>query len=302
MNRRLLSSALVLIASAVSIGTWLDARATTHAAPRPGPSGEFVLAADFHVHAFPGDGALPGWDLRRDARRLGLDALVVSNHNQTLAAAIGGALSSGNTWPLLLPAQELTTPQFHIVAVGVRKTVDWRLPERELLDAIHRQGGVAIAAHPGPDSWTSRDDAILAALDGAEVAHPMADFMDDGRAHLDSFFARARTQNPTLAPIGSSDFHIAGAPGYCRTYVLARAVTADAILDAIREGHTVAEDRHGKRYGDPARIAIVEAHLASEPRLPERPLAERLVALVALAGLMLLVWVSTGGIPAPDNG
>jgi hypothetical protein len=292
MNPRLALAGIAILVVTVSIGTWLDARATPTPMPRASASGDFVLAGDFHVHAFPGDGALPGWELRRDARRLGLDVIVVSNHNQVLAAQLGASVASAD-WPLLLPAQEVTTPLFHMVAVGVRERVDWTLPPVELIAAIHRQGGVAIAAHPTPPSWASDDDRVLAAIDGAEVAHPLTEFSRKGRQLLDAFFARARAVNPTLAPIGSSDFHAAGSPGYCRTHLLARALTAGAVLDAIREGRTVAEDPRGRLYGAPDHVAIVQAHLASRERPGPRPLVERFTALGALAGALLLVLATT---------
>ena len=43
---------------------------------------------------------------------------------------------------------------------------------REAIRAVHDQGGVAIAAHPMPGSWTTKDDEALRLMDGDEVAHP----------------------------------------------------------------------------------------------------------------------------------
>ncbi len=50
-------------------------------------AGYQVLAADFHVHSFPGDGVLPPWDLAVEARRRGLDAIALTNHNAMLLVA-----------------------------------------------------------------------------------------------------------------------------------------------------------------------------------------------------------------------
>ena len=130
-----------------------------------------VLRADFHVHAFPGDGLLPAWELADEANRRGIDVVAITNHNQTLAASFA-ARRSGRL-PLVLPGQEVTSPSFHLVAVGVREVVDWRLPLGGVIDAIHAQGGVAIAAHPVRHSWHA-DPESAAALDGSEAMHSLS--------------------------------------------------------------------------------------------------------------------------------
>src|SRR5687768_8730838 len=78
-----------LVAAGVAAGSMLD----TKPASAPVTAGGYhVVAADLHVHAFPGDGALPPWELAREAARRGLHAIVVSNHNQTFAAHFGATL------------------------------------------------------------------------------------------------------------------------------------------------------------------------------------------------------------------
>ena len=254
----------------------------------PGPSlagGYYVLAADFHVHAFPGDGALPSWELAREASRRGLHAIVVSNHNQTLAPKILPGLFSGAV--LLIPAQEVTTPRFHLVAAGITRTVDWRKGEREIVRDIHAQGGVVIAAHPVGRYWRG-GDAMLAAIDAAEVAHPLTGMLDTARDELTSFFTRARVVNPGIAPIGSSDFHMVAPLGVCRTYVFAESVTVKGVLDAIRAGRTVAQDQAGVLYGAPALTLLLDQTRAAAPQAPARRLP-RLGAMLALLGLLALV-------------
>ena len=57
---------LLLIGGGVIAGTVLD-RVPVGGPARAGD--QFVLAADFHVHAFVGDGGVPPWELGREARR-----------------------------------------------------------------------------------------------------------------------------------------------------------------------------------------------------------------------------------------
>jgi len=278
---------LALIAAGAAAGSMLD----TWRVPEPvRAGGYYVMAADFHVHAFPGDGALPAWELMKEAARRGLHAIVISNHNQTLAARASEILP-GRIFPvglpLVIPAQEVTTPGFHLVAAGISRTVDWRLPALDLAADIHAQGGVVIAAHPVARYWRA-GDAMVAAIDGTEMAHPIAHERPTARAELTAFFTRARAVNPDIAPIGSSDFHMVAPLGLCRTFVFAESVTAGGVLDAVRAGRTVAQDKYGVLYGDPKFTGLVEQSGAASQQPPSRGVV-LLSAVMVLMGLLALV-------------
>jgi predicted metal-dependent phosphoesterase TrpH len=247
------ASAPSLLAAGLVVGTLAD---TVPARNPPVEDGYRILAVDFHVHAFPGDGALAPWILRREAAREGLDAITITNHNQTGTARLGAWLPREDGSPLVLIGQEVTAPDFHLIAVGIREEVDWRLPPAAIVDAIHAQGGAAIAAHPSRSYW-GYDDTAMTRLDGAEVALSSRTSLVR-RAEVDAFFDRARQRNPGLAPIGASDFHFSGPIGRCRTYVFTREWSVQGIVDAIRAGRTVAYDDRGRGRGDPARLAVVE--------------------------------------------
>jgi hypothetical protein len=94
-----------------------------------------------------------------------------------------------------------------------------------------------------------------------------------------------------VAPIGSSDFHFAGQMGRYRTYVLTRALTEDGVLQAVREGRTVASDAEGRLTGRPDDVAAVERHLAAHPRPTGPTSAQRLAAACVLLGLAILALV-----------
>lgn len=255
----------------------------------PVDGGYWILAADFHVHAFPGDGGLAPWVLQREAARRGLDAITITNHNQTISARIGSWLPRRPGLPLILVGQEVTAGDFHVIAVGIRDKVDWRPPASGVIDAIHAQGGAAIAAHPFRRFWRGFDDAAMTRLDGAEIAQPGR---TDARRRADvsAFFERARQRNPGLAPIGSSDYHFSGPVGLCRTYVFAREVSDRGVIEAVRDGRTVAYNDRGRAYGDPARVAVVEKIRREADASPRQSPTWRHVSLaLTWLGLLLLV-------------
>jgi predicted metal-dependent phosphoesterase TrpH len=280
---------LFLVGGAVISGTVLD-RVPVADPRRAGD--QFVLAGDFHVHAFVGDGGVPPWELGREARRRKLDVIVVSNHNQLLAArlsAFGSRIYGADQNALIIPAEELTAPGFHMVAAGITRTIDWRLPPAQAIAAIHEQGGVAIAAHPGFVSSPAYDEASRRLLDGSEVAHPAGRRSLDARVGMSEFYERSAAVNPTLAPIGSSDFHFGATLGECRTFVFADEYSTAGVLDAIRRGSTVASDGYGTLTGDPARVEIVRGLLSADPPPRRASWPSRLAAYASVLGILILL-------------
>jgi len=121
---------------------------------------------------------------------------------------------------------------------------------------VHRQGGIAIAAHPDREYWNGYDDAAMQALDGAEIAHPTAFVRANVRSEMEQFFHRR-----SLTPIGSSDYHGFVPMGTARTYVFATGGSESAILDALRHRRTVVYDGVDRAYGDPELIRLSEGRL-----------------------------------------
>ena len=170
----------------------------------------------------PGDGALPVWEIQREAARRGLDVIAITNHNDNRSFRLARATGQLQPYPIVIPGQELTTGGFHMAAIGVRTIVDPYLPAHEAIARIHAQGGVAIAAHPVSHSWTENDSEALRTLDGSEMAHPL--LLDRSRTRggvvrvsapcaeseprhrPDRFHRLSRRQSsrPVAAPISSS--------------------------------------------------------------------------------------------------
>ncbi len=254
-----------------------------------------MLVADFHVHPFPGDGALTVGQLRREAARRGLDVIAVTGHNNQaawkLASAFGRLDGSG---VIVLPGQEVTAPDFHIAAVGVPQLVDWDQEAHDVIAGIHALGGAAIAAHPVEASWRPRDQPTLALLDGVEVAHPERRSGEDEARQLDEIFSEAARANPLLSAIGSSDFHMGAPLGRSRTYVFADERSPAGIIRALRTGRTVAEDADGRLFGPAELVRQVTPELQARRTASAPSSAEKACAVLALAGLALLSFDGRG--------
>jgi hypothetical protein len=284
LNARCLWSALLI--AGIAAGTIGDR-------PRTRPpltlGGWRVLAADFHTHtSYWSDGALTPIGLASEAARQGLDAVAVTGHVEVGDAKVARWWSRLVGGPTVLVGEEIVAPHHHVIAIGIEDVVDADLPVARQIDEVHRQGGVAIAAHPSRSFWPGFDADALARLDGAEVAHPAIYDRAGHQREFADFLAKGR-----FAAIGSSDFHGLERVGICRTYVFAKDATAGAILDAIRARRTVVYGLDGQPFGDPALIDLAATH--PELRLaattdPPPPLCDwisRIAALLGLLGLAL---------------
>jgi hypothetical protein len=246
---------LVLLLIAIVAGT---AAARPRAVTPLTLGGYQVLAADFHVHSSTwSDGTLTPAGLLFEARRQGLDVIAITGHNQVLDGKAGRWLAARFGGPTVLTGEELHAPDHHLIAVGIERYVDWSLPLEDQIDEIHRQGGLAFAAHPFRRFNPNFDDASVGKLDGSEMCHPAAYWRLTRGQDLERFAARAPD---TLAAIGSSDFHGFGRVGICRTYVFARDASAPAIMEALRARRTVVYGVDGEAYGDPALASLAAAH------------------------------------------
>ena len=277
MVGRLRWIAALLLLISIIVGTSLD---KPHENPRLMLGGYYVLAADFHIHTFPLSwAALSPWDTVVEARRHALDVIAITPHNHTWVARMTKWFYRSSYDPIVIDGEEIHSTDYHLLAIGIRNTIDWRQPAGSALDEVHKQGGFAIAAHP-THSYSGYDKEAMGKLDGAEVVHPLGLKNETLAAQLREFFNRT-----PLTAIGDSDYHFGpmspnlGEIGVCRTYVFARQRSEQSVFEALRERRTVVYDR-GQVFGDPAMIQLA----AVDGRLPNLALAKREQTFSSLAG------------------
>jgi predicted metal-dependent phosphoesterase TrpH len=273
-----------LLGIAAALGTAADV-------PVPAPArtlgGYHVLAADFHVHSLPsGWATLLPFDTVVEAGRRGLDVIGFTPHNEVWQGKAARWFATRFGGPMVIGGEEITARDYHLIAVGVSDTIPNTLSLADAIREVHRQGGVAIAAHPFPPFSRAYDGEPLSLLDGSEVVRVESLHDDDAQTQLAAFFSRR-----PMTAIGSSDYHGISAIGYARTYVFARARTEAAVLDALREGRTVVYGRN-RVFGEPALIALATeaGGLPAAPPVMPVPGASRVVSrTLTVAALFLLI-------------
>ncbi len=206
----------------------------------PGRAGDAWYRGDLHLHTRHSDGTLSAADLARAARGAGLDFIAITDHNNTVHQ-IERLPGDG---PLVISGEEVTTPGGHanVWGLGPRGWVDFRArPADGTIDELERaakaQGALFSINHPDATcdacGWTH---ALPAALDGIEVWNGQRGIQPTGIAWWDALLRSGRK----VTAVGSSDWHGAPAPiGAASVRVHAAALSAPAILDAIRGGHVI---------------------------------------------------------------
>jgi predicted metal-dependent phosphoesterase TrpH len=276
-------AAWALLGTAFVIGAVIDRPVSR---PPLTIGGYRVLAADFHTHSATwSDGALTPFGIVLEARRQGLDAIAITGHNEVIDGKVGRWSSRLIGGPTVLVGEEiLAEPRYHLIAAGISERVSFQQSAASAIDEIHRQGGIAIAAHPQTEFWPAYDAAAMQRLDGAEICHPMIYSLPGVQRELIAFAARGH-----VAAIGSSDFHGIGPMGMCRTFVFARDASEQAIIDAVRAHRTVVYGLPERPFGDPELVKLVE----HDTRLRDQAVPDwrggaldwinRIAALLALA-------------------
>lgn len=182
----------------------------------------------------------------RRAKEKGLSAIAISDHDNIEASFLGQKLAReyGIT---LIPSIEVTTSEGHVLAYGVSKNIKPLMTAKEAIDEVHRQGGVAVAAHPfyylGLNAFYSlkrRKYVQLLPIDGVEAVS-CATGMSNKTKKI------AKMLN--LAVVGGSDAHCLSAIGFGMTAFPDNCKVIEDYLEAIRQRKTfVIKDRGAKSY------------------------------------------------------
>ena len=229
-----------------------------------------MTAIDTHVHTCRSTDSLAAVaeQLIAAAKR-GLNGVAITDHNSFAGAKEAiriapqlirkGRLPSGF---FVIPGEEVSSSDGHIIGIFLTdqipagRSAEWTIRE------IHRQGGIAIAAHPLlPRSLGQLANTLQ--FDAVETENA-AEKLHYALASRESREQRAKFYDVVTKPrIGSSDAHDPQSVGEC--YTLAKcAATPEAVRTAMLEGEVSpagvsdADETSMVRRGLPHILALLE--------------------------------------------
>jgi len=197
---------------------------------------------DLHIHTtrYSPDSQMDPLDMVRRARQVGLDGVVITEHDRLWREDELGELRAAEPGLVILAGIEVSCREGHFLAYGVHDatTLPHGIGVAPMCREVHRQGGVVVAAHPF--RWGQPFDQILRnerpELDGLEL---MTNNMD---AECRRRAAEVQRQEH-LAGLGSSDAHAEDVLGICYTAFEASIRDAGDLAAAIRARRTTAHER-----------------------------------------------------------
>lgn len=179
--------------------------------------------ADLHIHTCHSDGWPTPVAVVDHVRWAGrLHAIAITDHDTIEGALLARDYAAElENAPLVIVGEEVSTLDGHVLGLFLTEHVSPGLPAAATVEAIHAQGGVAVAAHPfwrpeRPDrnghrihgvGWKATDTPF----DAIEVENATPGF------YLFNQMAHRMQEECGLAGVGSSDAHILEAIGRAQT-------------------------------------------------------------------------------------
>src|SRR3979409_2705805 len=109
----------------------------------------FPGRADLHMHTTSSDGwPTPHELVEHAARRARLDVIAVTDHDTIEGALRAQEHAAKRERVHVLDGEEVSSRDGHIVALFIERRVRPGMSAAATVDAIHGQGGLAIAVHP----------------------------------------------------------------------------------------------------------------------------------------------------------
>jgi predicted metal-dependent phosphoesterase TrpH len=196
-----------------------------------------TVRVDLHLHTVASyDGETLPEDLLARAEAMGLDGVVVTDHDTVEGAHVVADLASDSPVTAIVGC-EVSTAGGHLLALGVEEAPTPGEPLAATARRVREQGGVAVVPHPFQRSRHGASAADIDGVDAIEVynAHTLVNLRNEQATR----YAR-RHGYPA---VGGSDAHRPGGIGLAATEIRLRPgepCTEAAILDAVRDGRTAA--------------------------------------------------------------
>jgi predicted metal-dependent phosphoesterase TrpH len=202
--------------------------------------------ADVHLHTTCSDGLHSPEQLAQHLVRSPLAAAAVTDHD-TIAGALRVEEALAGHGPEIVIGSEVSSADGHVLGLFLTQDVPLGMSARDTVEAIHDQGGLAVAAHPYSLALGVGDLAGQLPFDGVEILNgsPLMDLSNSRAA------SRLRGR---AAAVGGSDAHVAWAAG--RVHTVFPGTGAADLRAAIlaRQTHAAADW--------PGHLAVLPVHLA----------------------------------------
>jgi predicted metal-dependent phosphoesterase TrpH len=224
------------------------------------------------------DGISSPEEMVKGAKRVGADGIFITDHNEIKGAFEAQKFARKHGVKVFV-GEEISTVSGHVLALGIQEWIRPGMTVDETLDAIHRQGGMAVGAHP----FDIKRDGVgheCLKCDATEVFNPVN--LD---RHSNKKALRVARENGRAMTVGS-DAHWSMMLGYGQMETEAESL--EGILKAIKSGKASIKTARYVPLRVIGSMAVEKLRKSYEPTLkyienyswPKRPLSRYMLSLV----------------------
>ncbi len=212
---------------------------------------------NLHMHTTLSDGRKTPEEAIAQYRAAGYDALALTDHWHY------GTKRYSDSGVLILPGAEYNiggrydpAGVFHILGIGAERapSVTQSMSAQQIIDGIHRAGGMAVLAHPAWSLNTPEQILSLAGVDAIEVYNSVSGVHHSRRPDaslLVDLLGASHRYYPLLATDDTHYYDNDACVAFCM--VQAEELSVNALTDAVRKGNFYASEGpevHLLRDGD----------------------------------------------------
>ncbi|MSQ27051.1 MAG: PHP domain-containing protein [Dehalococcoidia bacterium] len=205
--------------------------------------------ADLHTHTNFTDGMMDVRSLLDHFQeRTDVDVVAITDHDDITAGLAARDLAERHRYRFqVIVGCEVTTLSGHLIGLFLESPLPRLRSMEKTLQAIHRQGGLAIAPHPLSWLTFSLGERALRRAGQSQETGVYFDGIETANPSLAAQVVRERVvrlnrETLGLAEIGASDAHFLAAAGSGITHFLGR--TPEDLRRAILDRQTAAESFH----------------------------------------------------------
>lgn len=212
-----------------------------------------MISLDFHNHShYSFDCVTTPERILDEARRKGLNGVAVTDHD-TIEGGLATASANRDPNFLVIVGAEYDTEAGDIIGLFLQKEVTTRNPY-EVIEDIHRQGGIALMPHPFHGHDSPSDMANM--VDMVEVFNSRENAENNKNA-----FQLAKELNKPMTC--GSDAHLVGDIGTCRMKFSTKDIRAELLA-----GHSQMVTGYTPRYRMSASQIVKAAKLRRYHHIP----------------------------------
>lgn len=191
------------------------------------------MLVDLHIHEskYSLDSHVSLEKIVEEAKKKGLDGIAITDHDDMQIKEEAEALSKSLNYPIFVGVEYLTL-EGDIVAFGIDKVPEGRIPAQDFIDIVNAAGGVCISAHPFRNNNRGLENNlnIVRGLAGIEGFNGNTD-------EASNLKAAETAKKLGIQAVGSSDAHHQHEVGKFATKLPFHVDNVHELIIAIKSNH-----------------------------------------------------------------